>query len=257
MSLTKSSSEYLDDVTFQSKNTFFRKLLIRQPGVAWFCSKQRDNYPDRNQPNNLTNVNMLVPSPSSVYNYISKDDNNEDITHSISTPHIAIDQFCIGLEILEEFQRVIKYEFGIPLVLTYCCKTQELDTSMHLLVNDKVTYYDTPRSDIILYDKTIPLTTDQLVTINQSSPSRQSGDNFVVLTDSNPFSSMMFYTYPYRRLTINPLDNQSVTINAFLKTNSKVSSDKYSYIDINKYVSVCNISVLLCSDDYKSEITSL
>ena len=56
-------------------------------------------------------------------------------------------------------------------------------------------------------------------------------------------------------MMINPLDNQSVTINAFLKTNSTVSSGKYSYIDKNKYVSTCNISVLLCSDDYKSEIT--
>ena len=198
MSLTKSSSEYLDDITFQSKNTFFKKLLIRQPGIAWFCSKQVDNYAHREKPNDLTNVNMLVPSPSSVYNYISQDDNNEDITHSIPTPHIAIDQFCIAMEILQEFQNVIKYEFGFPLVLTYCCKTQELDTSMHLLVNDKKTYYDTPRSDIILYDKTIPLTTDQLVKINESSTSATSIAN-VVLTDTNPSSSMMFYTYPYRR----------------------------------------------------------
>ena len=255
MSLTQSTTEYLDNATFKSKNTFFKKLLIRKPGIAWFCSKQVDDYVTREEPNEITNVNLLVPSPSSVYNYVSTD-NDEDITKTIPTPHVAIDQFCITMEILQEFQNIIKFEFGFPLVLTYCCKTQELNNTMHLLVNDKKSYYDSPRSDTILYDKTIPLTTDQLLKLN-STTSTTSVANVIVLKDVNPSSSMMFYTYPYKRLMINPLDNQSVTINAFLKTNSKVSSAKYSYIDINKYVSSCNLSVLLCSDNYESEITSL
>ena len=253
MSLTQSTSEYLTDTTFTSKHTFFKKLLIRKPGVAWFCSKDGKDYANRSPANKENNVNLLVPN--SLLDNIPVEDSNTNITSNIPTPHVAIDQFCIAIRVTKEFQDISKFEFGIPLVLTYRCNTQALDDTMHLLKNDVKSYYSHPVSDTILYDKTIELTSEQLVKL--TTPATAGSNEVIVIKDTPYSSSLMFYTYPFKRLMITPLDNQTVTIDAYIKTNSKVSIGKYSYVDIDKYVSACNISVLLCSDDYKSEITSL
>ena len=235
----------ISDNGLSSEDAFMKKIAVPFLGRPFYVATNKGPRGEDLGPYNFSsNAELLVPHH---HHHLTKSLAHPDVLEDPITDIIAIDSFHLTIKTTKELrEKVLLNSKDFTLVLTTNQKGAGFNSDMHIIPNRQP-----GNREVILFEETLT----NIRSAEKKALFSDSSLPFIMFKQEQPSPSIPFYDVMYKSNGLSLFDNTTLTINAYFKKISTASQTgsklNHEYININKYINNCLVTVMLCNRSYK------